>query len=1527
MGIQLYTVILVLFVRSLHLDQHYSDTKEALQATKGICPVLVALHSQRTLPTRSASIAHHCQDSELTSFKGPSLHCPHPTQDDGANKDTLALQVLPAPKQDECSSLWTMRHTMASLHRRVLRAWSQEDRDRYGHLELCRMDSRRIAMGLYTAETQIAEKDQKDTNTSKKSREREASINGAGIRPTMGCQSSCRSYNGNVIWIRPSDSATVAVSGQQAPKQRSIPVSAGDSAHHRRDHRHQDHLQEHASSSQESGPCTRKVQGGKGGTPQAPQFLDCLRGGECQEVENVCRRLHQERHHNGGGAQQSSRGPSRSKASSRCHKGATLETRCRGARGNRDHFRWRGRGREHESRHSSDDPEEDTLSSGKFGADPNTQHRRHCRPQRRGSIQKTAIGRFCRTWITCTVAFPRAGQVDLSEACPRPNDSLCFQYMMVDIWNHSIVTEDVFVNPWQASIAAIDLAQDVGTLQSSPTTLTLPCHKRHFAGQVRFSNHVDLYIGHEYDMEMAQWPHALGVPHQVARALGQAAPLPPDRIGTMEEDEVSLLSAHVAQREAPVHAQHQDQPPDAIIDDRNIARDAEELSPASSSDESDEESEELQMPEDWYSTLIYTIEGGPTPVWLDWNDYYGMHQRAAQALQVRFDDLYVMHWIQTPPQDTARANSASIIAHRRGDLPTGSLDRFVLLDVEFHSARPLEGPEVVRKARLIPDQLSRSQILRALGLHPVCQRASNRCLVWVNDELIPFGAPRIYVNDGDYMRIAVPPGSPQVDHIATRCLATAFHQGMAIEEISMRHTLYRLGWHDDLVGPPHVPRQRGFHELADGDEALYLQLYATALPPLEQKPMFLNDEDYFVPCAGAPGARIEEELPHQQEQQPSIVPVADPLQALQMQPAVIQELHMHWLAHMAQFEATNRPVNPTLHIQTWFLAMPAHLHCSEPRSVQLHQHFETWFRSIAEAWLDLLDPHWHVHIHLVRPMPPSTLLERDQRVHVIVVQRPPEDGVANLFSVIATHHVLEPMRHFARFAPLQVGKPQVIGFAGLSQDCYPERSPLQCMVWHGDLELRDQLALRNRNGVSFLIIIQDLPYLQPTQTTTAWDEDDDQLYFLQLSSRTEKRRCLTVGQVAHTQRPSSQPDVVALRLEEAIPCPPKVKVDFTPVQRILDAINSSTNEFVQDWPTGLETPQVTQEAIAELVPLSTEVPIAFHLYTDGSKTPEGAVGAGIVLLIEYQHGFALGGALGKVVLQDGHAGMGENGAVIWALLWALQLSNHTWASYGNIDIHYYFHFDAVNAGYLASGYFRTRKFPNHRILMRSLAHLIHGRHGLSRMHWRHIKAHAGIPWNEFADAIAKFASLHPDQVQDSKLWQTWLQDAEQLRAVQWAWYLEQMQAQSPHVPRFKDGFLECDITQVPVPNIPSQPQSDDHEPEPLKITVDVTIATANVLTLHQSMNHNQGTSISRQSVLMQQFHDAKCIFVGIQETRHRHTSLGYATLGIMYLGIPRHLRDKTECSFGSRTATLYVTKGLALRKNTFELCNPAQICS
>ena len=1256
MGIQFYFTILVLIVIILHLGHHYSDSKEALPATQGYRPISVALHPGRTLSTRPSSAAFHCQDFEFTSFKGSCLPCPHPAQDGGADKDAVALQVLSTPEQDECSTLRAMRHYVEPLHRRALRAWSEADRDEQYHLDLCRVANRRNALGFYTTETQITEKDQKNTDTSQSARQRETRFHGASLRPTMECQSSCQQCSSSFLWLRLADSTAIAVSCQQAPKQRPDSFSSRDSADHCRNHRDQDHLQKYAPSSQEGGQCQGEVQGGKRSASQASSLLDDLRGGERQEMENIRRRLYQEGHCDGRRAQQSSRSPSRCASSPRHHQGAALEAGCRGARGDRDHIRWRSRRREHEGRHSRDDPKENPLSCRGPRTDPGESSRRQRGDAARSINKKAALGHICKTWIACTLAFPRAGQVDLQEACPRQNVQPCFQYMMTDIWNHSIITEEIFVNPWQASIRAVDLAHEIGTLHSCPAPLAAPCPKRHFAGQVQFSHHVDLYVGHENDIDMIEWPHALGVPHHHAYVLDHSSQPYLHSFGIQDDDEVSLLAAHVAQRDVHVQEQLQDQTTNEIMNDRNIARDFDDLSPASSTEESHDESDDLAMPENWYSTLLYTIEGGPTPVWLDWNDLFDMYKRAAQTLQIRHDDLYVMHWIQTPPQDTARANSASVIAHRRGDLPTGSQERFVLLDVEFHSALPLQRPEVVRKARLIPDQLSRNQVLRALGLHPFCQRASNRCLVWVNDELIPLGAPRIYVNDGDYMRIAVPPGSPYIEHIDTRCLATAFHQGMNIEEISMRHTLYRLGWHDDLVGPPHVPRQRGFHELADGDDALFLQLYADilAMPPLDRKPSFPIEAETSERCHEVPSDRIEDELPYMPDRSQSIVePIEEPLQALQMQPAVIQELHMHWLAHFAQIAATDQPTNPTITVQTWFLAMPAHLHCGEPRPVQLNRHFETWFRTIAEAWFDLLDPHWHVHIHLVRPRPPATLLEREQRIHVIVVQRPPEDGAANLFTVLATHNVLEPMRHFARFAPLHVGKPQVIGFAGLSQDCYPERSPLQCMVWHGDLELRDRLALRNRNGISFLIIMQELPLPPPPSAPSAWDDEDDHMQFLQLPANVPTRRCQTVGLVAHTQRPSLKPETAVVHLDDAIPPPPIVKVDFACVQNLLLAINASTNEFQQEWPTELEIPQVTQEAITELVPTSSDVPTAFHFYTDGSKVPDGAVGAGIVLLIEYPHGLAFGGALCKTILLDGHASLGENGAVIWALLWAI----------------------------------------------------------------------------------------------------------------------------------------------------------------------------------------------------------------------------------------------------------------------------------
>ena len=91
--------------------------------------------------------------------------------------------------------------------------------------------------------------------------------------------------------------------------------------------------------------------------------------------------------------------------------------------------------------------------------------------------------------------------------------------------------------------------------------------------------------------------------------------------------------------------------------------------------------------------------------------------------------------------------------------------------------------------------------------------------------------------DGDYTGIALPPGHEDVDHIATRCLVTAYHCGLSIQDILQRHThtLHILGWSNHVVQPPLVPMQR-----EDDDAHFLLQQSMTTTPALPDIPLFLR---------------------------------------------------------------------------------------------------------------------------------------------------------------------------------------------------------------------------------------------------------------------------------------------------------------------------------------------------------------------------------------------------------------------------------------------------------------------------------------------------------------------------------------------------------------------------------------------------------------------------------------------------------------------------------------------------------------
>ena len=532
----------------------------------------------------------------------------------------------------------------------------------------------------------------------------------------------------------------------------------------------------------------------------------------------------------------------------------------------------------------------------------------------------------------------------------------------------------------------------------------------------------------------------------------------------------------------------------------------------------------------------------------------------------------------------------------------------------------------------------------------------------------------------------------------------------------------------------------------------------------------------------------------------------------------------------------------------------------ESRQVILGDDFHAWKAHLRRRWQDLLDPTTDTEFAIVWESPESDL--DISRIHIIVHQRLRIGERANIVTIYDdTAQGIAPYTT-AAILPSLVSQTALLVAVNRQNDCPPRNPHTTCTTWQRGWQFDDTRPYRCQHGQAFMLIINSrVPF------SWNWDEDepsaaDAASSFLQIRTTKLHRddRCQTAGQVAHTQRP-----VHTLQLADCIDPPSFVSVDFSSLH-LADELRSTNYLFGRPWPEDLDLPEVTVRAFDDLTMLPTSIPTAFHFFTDGSKSKAGHVGSGVVMLIECHNEWQYGGCLYKAISSEHTSIYGEHGALIWALLWAQSLSQQHWEHYGHQSLRFTFNFDATSSGYMAAGFWRTAHAHTWRIVMRSLAQILQTRHGQSSIQWNHIKAHQGHPWNECADALAGWAASHPDRAGWSTFWEDWLHDEDKLCALQWIWYAELMQCNDSRVPRLSNGNLVSLVPRIPIDEYDlSAPGST--EPQATSISVNLTIATANVLTLDQS---SSTTSINRQLLLMQQFHQAHCTIVGVQETRHRH---------------------------------------------------------
>ena len=422
-------------------------------------------------------------------------------------------------------------------------------------------------------------------------------------------------------------------------------------------------------------------------------------------------------------------------------------------------------------------------------------------------------------------------------------------------------------------------------------------------------------------------------------------------------------------------------------------------------------------------------------------------------------------------------------------------------------------PEVVRRVVRLPRHIGRITLLHRLGLAEYCRTTQQSCILWCNGNVVsPYNARPMELSHGVYIRIALPPGEHIANHIGTRCVATACHQGVALSELCDRHALYMLGWYDTIIDHPIVPLRPD----AEEEEVALLQ---ASVPPLPSTPWFINPIKECIIDTESPMDRAENDVEDvtrdyvntlEQEAPGGIVPRP----GLDEQPEHIQRI-MEQLEEHGGIEVEEE--GPVLYVNTWFLNHPVHRSCAQFRTVRIAGNFEAWHQQFLRRWSDLLEDGQPVDFYVVDPQPPTTRMQPTCLPHLLLLQRTPEDERAAVITVVDSRDPAASFQHSAHFLPRITLKEHVIVAIDKVPACYPQLSELQCMIWHGDRQLPEGLHIMTHHGISLLTIIQDLTFM----SAQAWDQEEDE--GLTLMQRTGTGR--TEPMRWNPNAPAFRPDV------------------------------------------------------------------------------------------------------------------------------------------------------------------------------------------------------------------------------------------------------------------------------------------------------------------------------------------------------------------------------------------------------------------
>ena len=454
--------------------------------------------------------------------------------------------------------------------------------------------------------------------------------------------------------------------------------------------------------------------------------------------------------------------------------------------------------------------------------------------------------------------------------------------------------------------------------------------------------------------------------------------------------------------------------------------------------------------------VVYNLRLPWQRMWATWSSYSQLAHDVALRFALPVGNIQALHEVRVWLPGENEFESSLILQHV-GDIPLGSLEVLLVLDVEIH--RPHDGgrippaPQIERFIVRTNNQIARDHVIVLARARAYCALQQNRCLVFHNHDIWRSQdlAAR-HVLHGEFLKVIVPPPSDDA------CTGT-------ITEV-------RQHFNEALVANAEHSH----------DQTTFLQTSET----IKQHNSLAADAVVQIKSTG----EVPETCFPTVDIEDAPLPARDPDVQMPALPSLARQLSPFWFGGTL---TVNEQQQIRLQVRTWFIDHVAHVTCPLARDVILPFDHNHWESTILQTWTDRYLPNFPVDFFVVDPVPQDDIWQPSFLPHIIVQQRAIPLWKSAIVTVYDPQQPDAGIQQKAQMVRASADKLHVLHVTGMYSRCQPDLDPDRCMVFVGDMELRIGRIIRVSDATCFHLHMTDVLIDPAHDSLIAIETDDVQL--------------------------------------------------------------------------------------------------------------------------------------------------------------------------------------------------------------------------------------------------------------------------------------------------------------------------------------------------------------------------------------------------------------------------------------------------